>query len=396
MSPVNHPPVSVTACRKCIVPLLVLMLTANGAGQWPTHHMLVDSVYSQFVLASRQLDMASTSDTKWHLVYSNVLPIGTPDPALICYLNSDSVRDTIARGTDLGLPSIAADPEGFLHAAYVVNVGLDTLMYVNNRQGTWGTPYAIATFDQRMLGLEGADMAVDASGHWHVIYQEMGDGVNYLVYRNSESDSVWRIDSLSTQWLGPSSIACDHNPPYDIHVAYYRPISRLIHRTLSSEGWSPRHSIDSYLTSSTLVYMCSDVDIAIDNEGHWHVVYERQQGTTSTTIKYASSEISPTTIATSSEMQLEKPGLTVDGNQQVHVTWFVIDGRSRYIDYLSSELPTAMAGVTPARSATYAVFSSASVDLLGRMRSRSPANGTTLSATGVFLSVHAEKSLAVR
>jgi hypothetical protein len=358
--------------------------------------MLVDSVYSQFVLASRQLDMASTLDTKWHLIYSNVLPIGTPYPALICYFNSDSVRDTIARGTDLGLPSIAADPEGYLHAAYVVNVGLDTLMYVNNRQGTWSPPHAIATFDQRMLGLEGADMAVDASGRWHVIHQETGDGMNYLVYRNSESDSVWRIDSLSTLWLGPSSIACDHNPPYDIHVAYYRPISRLIHRMLSSEGWSPRHSIDSYLTSSTLVYMCSDVNIAIDNEGHWHVVYERQQGTTSTSVKYASSETSPTTIATSSDMQLEKPGLTVDENMHVHVTWFVIDGRSRYIDYLSSEHPTFIAAATPARTTTHAILSSASVDLLGRMRCRSPGNGMTLSAKGISLSVHAGKSLAVR
>lgn len=334
----------------------------DAAGQWPTRRMLVDSVGLGGYGPDRKLDMASTPDGKWHLVYWDRPPENTYTDHIF-YFNSDGITDTVAR-TRVGLPSIASDASGNLHLAYQKQSDYgpddDTLMYLDGSPGAWGAPQPVATYDQRTYGVEGADLSIDANGNWHVIYQTLGENdMTYLMWASSGFDTAIAIDSLPSKWLGHSAIACDHNPPYHIHIAYYDCGGCVRYRRYGSDGLIEKTLLTYNASCSSVAYLVYNVDIAVDALGKWHMVYTyncsgpKQR----TKILYRTEDTHPVTLASTgtTNQTFEMPGLTVDADQHVHVAYYVmtpsklVDMEPRYIEYQSTK-PEVSVRIAEART----------------------------------------------
>lgn len=161
-------------------------------------------------------------------------------------------------------PSIAYDPAGYLHVAYIIQAGITRgLYYATNRTGVWQSTRIAAV---STIGEEWTSLAVDGNGKAHVAYQWLNHGIYYLTNR-SGSWTRRRIRPSSSFVVYPE-IALDGVGK--VHLAYFvpSPTAPGIRYTTNASGtW-----ITTRITRSAFDIR---VDLAVDAARKAHLIIGR-------------------------------------------------------------------------------------------------------------------------
>jgi hypothetical protein len=160
-------------------------------------------------------------------------------------------------------PSIAYDPAGKLHVAYLIEVGSSKgLYYATNKSGTWQT----AKIGSATGNDEWTSIAVDSLGKVHVAYQKFGRAIYYLT--NASGSWVTKNIRSSPGFAVYPEIAVDSLRK--VHIVYFVPSSTspgLRYSTNAGGSW-----VTKRLTKSSFdVY----ADVAVDASRRIHVLYGR-------------------------------------------------------------------------------------------------------------------------
>jgi len=227
---------------------------------------------------------------------------------------------------DSRYPAIAVDSSGNLHVVWEdLTPGNWEIYYRQSTDGgsTWTTPRRLSwnSGDSRYPAI-----AVDSSGSLHVVWYDYTPG-NWEIYYKQSTDggSTWTTPRRLTWNSGDSwnpAIAVD--PSGHLHVVWEDPTpgNWEIYYKQSKDGGS------TWTTSQRLTWnsgSSSSPAIAVDSSGHLHVVWEDPTPGNST-IYYRQSADGGSTWTASQRLTWNfgssfSPAIAVDSSDNLHVVW---------------------------------------------------------------------------
>ena len=293
----------------------------------------------------------------WHVVY----PDYVGSTSYIKYLDEISGPETIAQLTPLpygahdsggvGGPSIAIDANGGLHVTYnYVQGGAspnpESIMYTYraNASSGWASPQKIGEHAVGYGNIESAAIAVDPNGHWHVVYPDYVGSTSYIKYLDETSgpETIAQLTPLpygahDSGGVGGPSIAIDANG--GLHVTYNyvqggaspNPESIMYtYRANASSGWASPQKIGEHAVGYGNIESAA---IAVDPNGHWHVVYPDYVGSTSYINTWMRppgpetiAQLTPLPYGAHDSGGVGGPSIAIDANGGLHVTYNYVQG----------------------------------------------------------------------
>jgi len=174
-----------------------------------------------------------------------------------------------------GLPAIAVDGAGNAHMAFVAEDGNgdEQVFHASNATGSWASVQATSFTGTSPWWIRGPSLAVDVSGHAHIVY-DVGDGSTSAVHYVSNTGFGWTDTPISgaTADNFSSNIAVDASGTAHVVYRHFDGTLDEIHYATNAGGtWST-----GIIASSTAQNW--QPTVACDDTGDVHVAYSSHVG----------------------------------------------------------------------------------------------------------------------
>ncbi len=230
------------------------------------------------------------------------------------------------------VPQIALDASGHPHVVWRGHDGGTRRVYYSTNPGDgWTTP---ANLSPGPNNNDLPQIALDASGHPHVVWS--GNVGTSLIWYSTNPGSGWTYHanlSTSSQMNTNPQIALDASGhPHVVWRGWDGASFRIWYSTDPGGGWTAPVNLSPGTTANT------NPQIALDASGHPHVVWEGSVGT-NVLVFYSTNpgdgwtaprNVSPVTPGTNSN---HSPQIALDASGHPHVVWEGYEGTTHRIWY---------------------------------------------------------------